>query len=51
MRLLLVSAEVYPLAVIVLSGAAASVTGYVAFYSATHMDLLLLAIVLATFLS
>ena len=44
------SAEVFAFPVIVLSGAIASVTGYVAFLSATHMDLTLLAILLATFL-
>ncbi|MFH8251075.1 hypothetical protein ACH3VR_11965 [Microbacterium sp. B2969] len=45
-----IGAEVFPIAVILLSGAVASVTGYVAFFSGTHMDLQLLAIVLATFL-
>lgn len=44
------SAEVFGLPVIVLSGAVAAVTAYVAFLSATHMDLTLLAILLATFL-
>ncbi|QIG39085.1 hypothetical protein G5T42_05935 [Microbacterium sp. 4R-513] len=44
------SAEVFALPVIVLSGAVAAVTAYVAFLSATHMDLTLLAILLAVFL-
>lgn len=44
------SAEVFGIPVIVLSGAVAAVTAYVAFLSATHMDLTLLAILLATFL-
>ena len=46
-----VDAVVFPLPVLLLSGAAAALTGYVAFLSATHLDLQLLAIVLATFLS
>lgn len=45
-----IGAEVFGIPVIVLSGAVAAVTGYVAFYSATHMDLQLLAVVLAVFL-
>ena len=45
-----IDAEVFGVAVIILSGAVAAVTAYVAFYSATHMDLQLLAIVLAAFL-
>ncbi|WP_345800848.1 hypothetical protein AAIB33_15450 [Microbacterium sp. AZCO] len=45
-----IGAEVFPIAAIVLSGAVAAVTAYVAFFSATHMDLDLLAIILATFL-
>ena len=45
-----IGAEVFGIPVIVLSGAVAAVTGYVAFYSGTHMDLQLLAVVLATFL-
>jgi len=44
------SAEVFAIPVILLSGAVAAVTAYVAFLSATHMDLTLLAILLATFL-
>jgi hypothetical membrane protein len=45
-----IGAEVFALPVLILSGAAAAMTGYVAFYSATHMDLQLLAAVLALFL-
>jgi len=45
-----VGAEVFPLAVLVLGGATAGMTAYIAFYSATHMDLQLLAVVLAVFL-
>ena len=45
-----IGAEVFAIPVILLSGAVAAVTGYVAFFSATHMDLQLLAVVLATFL-
>lgn len=45
-----IGAEVFALPVLILSGAAAAMTGYVAFYSATHMDLQLLAVVLAVFL-
>ncbi|QTV78959.1 DUF998 domain-containing protein [Microbacterium sp. NIBRBAC000506063] len=43
-------ATVYPLPVLLLSGAVAAVTAYVCFFSATHMDLSLLATVLAVFL-
>ena len=43
-------ADVFPFSVLVLGGAAAALTGYLAFTSATHMDLQLLAIVLAVFL-
>lgn len=46
-----IGAEVFALPVLILSGAAAAMTGYVAFYSATHMDLQLLAVVLAVFLA
>ncbi|MGF6823589.1 putative membrane protein [Microbacterium sp. ZKA21] len=46
-----IDAVVFPLPVLLLSGAAAALTGYVAFLSATHLDMQLLAIVLATFLS
>lgn len=46
-----IGAEVFALPVIVLSGAVGALTAYVVFYSATHMDLQLLAIVLAVFLS
>lgn len=45
-----IGAEVFALPVVALSGAAAAVTGYVVFFSATHMDLSLLAVVLAVFL-
>jgi len=45
-----IDAQVFGVPVIVLSGAVAAVTAYVAFYSATHMDLQLLAVILATFL-
>jgi hypothetical membrane protein len=43
-------AMVFAFPVLVLTGAAAALTAYVAFYSATHMDLQLLAIVLAVFM-
>lgn len=43
-------AVVFPIPVLLLSGAAAAVTAYVVFFSATHMDLQLLATVLALFL-
>ncbi|BDV32191.1 DUF998 domain-containing protein [Microbacterium terricola] len=46
-----IGAEVFPLAVLILAGAAAALSAYLAFYSATHMDLQLLAIVLAVFLT
>lgn len=45
-----VGAVVFALPLIVLAGAVAAVTGYTAFLSATHMDLSLLATVLAVFL-
>lgn len=45
-----IGAEVFALPVLILSGATAAMTGYIAFYSATHMDLQLLAAVLAVFL-
>ncbi|HEY9310365.1 MAG TPA: DUF998 domain-containing protein [Microbacterium sp.] len=45
-----IGAEVFPLAVLILSGATSAMTAYLAFYSATHMDLQLLAVVLAVFL-
>ncbi|WP_457099596.1 hypothetical protein [Microbacterium sp. P5_E9] len=45
-----IDAEIFGVAAIVLSGAVAAVTAYVAFFSATHMDLQLLAVVLAAFL-
>ncbi len=46
-----IGAVVFPLFVVVLGAAAAAVTAYVCFFSATHMDLTLLAIVLAVFLA
>ncbi|WES63469.1 hypothetical protein P0L94_13475 [Microbacter sp. GSS18] len=46
-----IGAQVFAVPLLVLSGAAAAVTGYLAFYSATHMDLMLLAVVLAVFLA
>ncbi|GAA1466695.1 hypothetical protein [Microbacterium thalassium] len=46
-----IGAEVFALPLLVLAGAAAAVTGYLAFYSATHMDLMLLAVLLAVFLA
>lgn len=45
-----IGAEVFALPVLILSGATAAMSGYLAFYSATHMDLQLLAVVLAVFL-
>ncbi|MCP2635566.1 DUF998 domain-containing protein [Microbacterium sp. HD4P20] len=45
-----IGAEVFALPVLILSGAAAAMSGYVSFFSATHMDLQLLAAVLAVFL-
>lgn len=45
-----IGAEVFALPTLVLSGAAAAMTAYIAFYSASHMDLQLLAAVLAVFL-
>jgi len=46
----LIGAVVYPVPVLMLSGAAAGLTAYVTYYSATHLDLQLLATVLALFL-
>jgi hypothetical membrane protein len=46
-----IGAEVFPLPVLVISGAAAALTAYATFYSATHMDLQLLGILLAVFLA
>lgn len=46
----LIGATVYPIPVLMLSGAAAALTAYVTYYSATHLDLQLLATVLAVFL-
>lgn len=45
-----IGAEVFALPVLILSGATAGMSAYLAFYSATHMDLQLLATVLAVFL-
>ena len=45
-----IGATVFALPVLLLAGATAAMTGYLAFYSATHMDLQLLAVVLAVFL-
>ena len=45
-----IGAEVFGLAGIVIAGAVAAVTAYVAFFSATHLNLQLLALVLAVFL-
>lgn len=45
-----IDAELFAVPVIVLVAAASAVTAYVAFQSATHMDLSLLALVLAVFL-
>lgn len=46
----LIGAVVYPVPVLMLAGAAAALTAYVTYYSATHLDLQLLATVLAVFL-
>lgn len=46
-----IDAEVFGLALVVIAGAVGSVTAYIVFYSATHMDLQLLAVVLAVFLT
>ena len=46
-----IDALVFPTPVLVLSGSAAALTAYLVFYSATHMDLLLLAVILAVFLA
>lgn len=43
-------AVVFPVPVLLLSAAAAGVTAYVVYFSATHMDLQLLAVILAVFL-
>ena len=45
-----IGAVVFPLPVLMLSGAAAGLTAYVTYYSATHLDLQLLATILAVFL-
>ncbi|MET0736449.1 MAG: DUF998 domain-containing protein [Microbacterium sp.] len=46
-----IGAEVFGLALVILAAAVAAVTAYLVFYSATHMDLQLLAVVLAVFLT
>ncbi|MGH3689309.1 MAG: DUF998 domain-containing protein [Microbacterium sp.] len=46
----LIGAVVFPVPVLMLAGAAAGLTAYVTYYSATHLDLQLLATVLAVFL-
>lgn len=46
-----IGAQVFPVPVIALAGAACAVTAYAVFVSATHMDLPLLAVVLAVFLA
>ncbi len=46
-----VGAEVFALPLLIISGAAAALTAYATFYSSTHMDLQLLAILLAVFLA
>ncbi len=46
----LIGAVVYPVPVLMLAGAASGLTAYVTYYSATHLDLQLLATVLAVFL-
>ncbi|WP_156172574.1 DUF998 domain-containing protein [Microbacterium sp. Ag1] len=45
-----IGAVVFPLPVLMLSGAASGLTAYVTYYSATHLDLQLLATILAVFL-
>ncbi|MHC2998374.1 DUF998 domain-containing protein [Microbacterium sp. HJ5] len=45
-----IGAEVFALPVLILAGATAAMSAYLAFFSATHMDLQLLASVLAVFL-
>ncbi len=47
----LVGAVVFPLPVLLLSGAAAGLTAYVSYFSSTHLDLQLLATLLAVFLT
>lgn len=46
-----IGAEVFPLATILLSGAAVAMTGYLSFLSSTHMSLTGLATVMAIFLA
>lgn len=45
-----IGAVVYPVPVLLLAGAAAALTAYLTYFSATHLDLQLLATVLALFL-
>ena len=45
-----IDAVVYGVSTVLLAGTAAAITGYIAFFSATHMDLSLLATMLAVFL-
>lgn len=45
-----IDAEVFGLPTVLLAGAVAAVTAYIVFYSASHLDLELLAVVLAVFL-
>ena len=45
-----IGAEVFALPLLVIAGAAAALTAYATFYSATHLDLQLFAILLAVFL-
>jgi hypothetical membrane protein len=46
-----IDAEVFAVPLIILGAAVPAMTAYVAFYSATHLDLQLLAIILAVFLA
>lgn len=45
-----IDAEVFGVPVVILGGAVSAVTAYLVFFSATHLDLQLLAVVLAVFL-
>jgi hypothetical membrane protein len=46
-----IGAEVFAVSLLILAGTAGAVTAYLVFYSATHIDLQLLAIILAVFLA
>ncbi|HET8928273.1 MAG TPA: DUF998 domain-containing protein [Microbacterium sp.] len=46
-----IDAEVFALPILIIAGAVAAVTAYIVFFSATHLDLQLLALVLAVFLT